>query len=179
MRDHRSREFVLVPFCCLAQAFQARGLVRGPWRGIIAPVLEELLHKDVNVIQMPCPEALFGGLTLGLTRQPMSYAQYDTPEFREHCRQLAQGVAEQVESLLRSGYAVKAILGLEYSPSCAASLQYTRRGTVHRQGIFVEELCASLSARQIDVPVIGINKRGISASLSRLRDALSKQGTLL
>lgn len=56
--DNRSPEFVFVPFCVLGQAFQAQGLAKYEWYGTLQPVVELLVEKDVNIIQLPCPEIL-------------------------------------------------------------------------------------------------------------------------
>lgn len=168
--DIRSKRVSFLAFCLLCQAFQARGIVR-KFPAIVTPVLELLERKQVNVIQMPCPEGLFGGLEVGLRRQPKSYRRYDTPDFREHCANLAQGVVETACSLVECGLIVTTIVGVEYSPSCAVSYQYEGR-TVHRRGIFMQELEKGLERVDLDVPFIGVTRRGVRPALRHLHEVL-------
>jgi len=171
--DNRSTRFALVPFCALAQAFHARGLVRYEWSAVLKPVLDELAQANVNIIQMPCPETLFGGVEQGLARAPMSIEKYDTPAFRTHCGRLADDLAQTVDGLRANGYEVACILGLEYSPSCAARLQTMRRRTIHRRGIFLEELTSRLETLGCQVPVVGINRTGMRTTVARIHAVLA------
>jgi len=178
--DNRSRDFIFVPFCILSQAFQAQGLVKYEWHGTLRPIMEELIKRDINIIQMPCPETLFFGIKDGLKRNPMGIEYYNTPEFRKHCRSIAREVAKMIEGIIQSGYRVVGILGTEYSPSCAVELQYTSRGTIHKKGIFIEELEKILKEKSINVPFVVINRRGIKNSIERMKKLFqkSRQSTL-
>lgn len=131
--------------------------------------MEELLRQEVNIVQMPCPEARYGGYGQGLKRGPKGILQYDTPEFRGVCEQASGEVLEMIRAIIDSGYEVVGILGMEYSPSCSVKLQYTDKGTMHRQGLYIEALHNKLAEAGIDVPFIGINRRGIKVTLERIR----------
>ncbi len=100
--DIRSRRFVFVPFCLLCQAFQAKGIAKR-YAANIGPVARLLLDRDVNIIQMPCPESGLGGYARGLGREPRSYDGYDTARFRKHCDRLAREVAEMAEGMAANG----------------------------------------------------------------------------
>ena len=52
MRDNRSKYFVFVPFCLLAQAYQAQGLVKYEWKSSIKPFVNLLIENDINIIQI-------------------------------------------------------------------------------------------------------------------------------
>jgi len=173
--DQRSKRFVFAPFCLTCQAFQARGLVRFGFSSTIRPVLQELLNQDVNIIQMPCPESKFGGYDKGLKRLPKGFAGYDVPEFQELCDREAANVVEMIKAIQANDFQVVAILGIEYSPSCAISLQYSGRGTFHRSGIFIEKLKSRLAKEGIIIPFMGINRRGVSSSIKNLRNLLQEK----
>jgi len=172
-KDIRSQRVAFVPFCLVCQAFQAEGIVRNH-PAIVKPILQVLMENDINIIQMPCPESLFGGLEHGLGRRPQSHRKYDTPEFREFCGSLADGVLHTVKALLNKGLQVVAILGIEYSPSCAVNYQFEGR-TVHRQGIFIRLLGERLQAEGTNIPFVGINRRGVRPAEQKLKELLSPQ----
>lgn len=127
---------------------------------------------------MPCPESQFGGYERGLKRCPKGIEEYDTSEFREICQRLASETVEMIKAILANGYEVIAILGIEYSPSCAIKLQYSHRGTFHRPGLFIEALKNQLTKEKIEIPFIGVNRRGIKKSLEKIRKLFSKQKRL-
>jgi len=168
VQDIRSKRVAFVPFCLLCRAYQARGLVKGS-PAHDGPIVSELLSRDINLIQMPCPEAEFEGVD----RQPHGYDWYDQPEFRELCGRLADEVAAKIEGLSASGHEVCAVLGIEYSPSCAVKNQYMgRRGTVKQEGLFMEALRKRLEEAGLHVPIIGINRRGLKSTAARLAETL-------
>jgi len=176
--DQRSKKFIFIPFCLICQAFQAQGIVRYGYSAVIKPIIEEILRHDINVIQMPCPESQLGGCEQGLKRGPKGIDQYDTPEFREICQRLASETVKMIKGILANGYEIVAILGIEYSPSCATKIQYSPRGTFHRPGLFIEALKNQLDKEKIKIPFIGINRRGIKKSLNELRQLISQQKNL-
>jgi predicted secreted protein len=171
--DNRSDQFVLVPFCVLSQAFHAEGLVKYDWRGVIKPIIQTLIDRDINIIQMPCMETQFyGGPETGLNRQPKGMKHYDVPEFRKFCRTEALKVVSQIKGIHSNGYSVVAILGMEYSPSCAVKVQYPPRKNQTNSGVYVQELTGLLEDEQLDIPVLGINRRGINPTIKRLEQLL-------
>ena len=50
MKDNRSEYFVFVPFCLLAQAYQAQGIVKYEWKASIKPFMELLIENNINII---------------------------------------------------------------------------------------------------------------------------------
>lgn len=171
--DNRSSQFVFVPFCVLSQSFHAKGLVKYEWGGVIKPIIQTLMDHDVNIVQMPCMETLFlGGTASGLNREPKGMKHYDTPDFRKACREKAQEVIEQIEGILLSGYNVAAILGMEYSPSCAVKVQYPPRKGESGRGVYMQELTGLIDEKKMEVPVLGINRRGIKPTIKRLENIL-------
>lgn len=173
--DNRSKKFVLIPFCLICQAFQAQGIVKYDWSNAITPIVDELLKNNINLIQMPCVESLFGGCETGLKRKPKGIAHYDNSKFRKHCKVLALQTADMVKAILSNGYQIIVILGIEISPSCSVKHQYTNKGMVRRPGIFIEELKKELEINKINIPFLGINRRGIKNSLNKLKEILKTE----
>lgn len=167
--DNRSKDFVFVPFCLMAQAFQAQGLVKYEWKGTIKPFLELLIENEINIVQMPCAESTFKN---NLVRKPMGIKKYDTKEFNAHCEQLAYDVANQIETICRNGYRVLAIMGIEQSPSCCVNYIYTNKGMEKRMGLFMEKLYSKI--KEYKIPIIGINRKHIRKSLEELKSVIEK-----
>ncbi len=163
MIDNRSKKFIFVPFCLIAQAYQAQGIVKYEWKSSIKPIVQLLIDNDINIIQMPCAEATFEN---NLIRQPKGISKYDTEKFNEHCERLSEKVSNQVTKIMESGYNVIAILGIEQSPSCCVNYIYTNKGMENRKGVFIEKLCDKI--KKYNIPIIGINRKYINKSLRQL-----------
>lgn len=171
MNDNRSKYFVLVPFCLMAQAYQAQGIVKYEWKSSIKPFMNLLLEKDINIIQMPCAESTFNN---SLIRSPKGIASYNTKEFKDHCEQLSSLVFNQIENIINSGYEILAILGIEQSPSCCVNYIYTNKGMENRSGLFIEKL--KEKTIKYNIPYIGINRKYINKSYKELKNILNNIG---
>lgn len=161
--DNRSQYFVFVPFCLLAQAYQAQGIVKYEWKSSIKPFVQLLLEHDINIIQMPCPESSFHNQ---LVREPMGLSKYNNHEFNEHCERIATEVANQIKNIIDSNYTIVAILGIEQSPSCCVNYIYTNHGNENRKGLFMEKLHGKI--KKYNIPIIGVNRKYINKSLKEL-----------
>ena len=161
--DNRSKKFVLVPFCLMAQAYQAKGIVKYEWKASIKPFMNLLIENDINIIQMPCAESTFND---SLIREPKGIKKYDTEEFNRHCEMLATQVASQIKTICESGYEILAILGIEQSPSCCVNYIYTNKGMENRKGLFMEKLYQKIE--EFEIPMIGINY--VNKSLKMLEE---------
>ena len=169
MMDNRSKYFVFVPFCLLAQAYQAQGIVKYEWKSSIKPFVQLLLENDINMIQMPCAESSFQHR---LIREPMGLSKYDTKEFNKHCEILAQEVSNQIKEIIKANYQVIAIMGIEQSPSCCVNYIYTNHGNENRKGIFMEKLYDNI--KELDIPIIGINRKYIRKSFKQLESVIDE-----
>ena len=76
--SNRSKKFVLIPFCLIAQAYQAQGIVKYEWKSSIKPIVQLLIDNDINIIQMPCAETSYKN---SLIREPRGISKYNTKEF--------------------------------------------------------------------------------------------------
>lgn len=164
--DNRSEYFVFVPFCLMAQAFQAQGIVKYEWKSSIKPFMNLLIENDINIIQMPCIEASYNN---SLIRNPKGLSKYDTEEFNKHCEKLADEVASQIIEVNKN-YKVLAILGIEQSPSCCVNYIYTNKGMEKRKGLFMDKLYEKI--KDLKIPIIGINRKYINKSLNELEDII-------
>ena len=111
---NRSKKFIFVPFCLMAQADQAQGIVKYEWKSSIKPIMQLLIDNDINIIQMPCTESTFND---SLITEPKGLSKYNTDEFNKHCQKKADQVIYEIKNIINSGYEVIAILGIEHSPS--------------------------------------------------------------
>lgn len=168
MKDNRSEYFVFVPFCLLAQAYQAQGIVKYDWRSSIKPFVNLLIDNDINIIQMPCAESTFND---SLIRKPMGLSKYNTDEFNNHCESISKEVFDQIRLLIESNYKVVAILGIEQSPSCCVNYIYTNHGNENREGLFIEKLHDKV--KEYNIPIIGINRKYINKSLKQLEKIIN------
>ena len=153
---NRSKKFILIPFCLIAQAYQAQGIVKYNWKSSIKPIVQLL-------IQMPCTESTFNN---SLIREPKGINKYDTIEFNKHCEELAEETSKQIHLICNSGYNVIAILGIEQSPSCCVNYIYTNKGMLKRKGLFIDKLYKKTN--DLNIPFIGINRKYINKSLKEL-----------
>lgn len=172
--DNRSKRFVFVPFCLMAQAYQAQNIVKYEWKATIKPFMNLLIDNDVNIIQMPCVESSFND---SLIREPKGISKYNNEEFNLHCENLAIEVAKQIKAIIKSGYEVSAILGIEQSPSCCVNYIYTNKGMENRMGLYIEKLYTKI--KDENIPIIGINRKYIKKSLNELKKILEKSNNRL
>lgn len=169
---NRSKKFVFVPFCFLAQGIRAKGIVKD-YPSVIYPVAEILINENINIIQMPCCEIEYEGIN----RTPSGKKRYDNKEYRGICRKKAKEVVDLILRLLSNNSKVLFILGIENSPSCAVN--YIFEGIMKKEsGIFIEELRKEMNKQKISIPIVGINTRGMKITIERINKIIDKEKTL-
>ncbi|HEY2420838.1 MAG TPA: hypothetical protein VGI04_05470 [Neobacillus sp.] len=130
----RSKRILLVSHCILNQNTvidsEARAL------GAVQSATEWAVKEGFGILQLPCPEFTF----LGLNRPSMTYEEYNTPEYRNHCREILKPILQQAEEYVKNGYEIVGMLGIQSSPSC---------DTI--RGIFIEELTGMLTNKGISL----------------------------
>lgn len=118
----RSKKILVVSHCILNQNTvipeEARAL------GAVPSVLQWVEKEGFGLVQLPCPEFTF----LGLDRPPMTYEEYNTNEYRTHCRSLLSPIIDQLLAYQEAGYELCGLVGIGSSPSCDPS-----------RGIYMEE----------------------------------------
>lgn len=133
----RSKKILLVSHCILNQNTVIDDEARA--EGAILSAVEWAMNEGYGFLQLPCPEFTF----LGLNRPSMTYEQYNTPEYRKHCREILQPVLLQAEDYLNNGYDIVGLLGIQSSPSCDLT-----------RGIFIEELKAMFSEKEMELKTL-------------------------
>ena len=167
--DIRSKKVIFVPFCLICQGFQAQGIVK-KYPAIVKPVVDFLMEKNINLIQMPCPETEYKGLA----RNPAGKKTYDTKKFRSICEKMAREIVKQIKALKEEGFEVLAILGWRFSPACA--VKYLFEGYIKKgQGVFIEELKKQLAKERLKVPFLGVNVLGMKKTLRELSELIGDQ----
>jgi len=167
----RSKRYVFVPFCLLAQGVRATGIVKH-YASVVTPVLELLMRENVNIIQMMCPELIFDGFH----RKPCGRLKYDTPQNHKVCQEVAEKQVWLMEALIKNDCSIKAVVGIDFSPSCAVS-RLTGKWPIRcqrGQGIYIEELRELMNQRGIKVPFVGVQTYHIEDTLRELSDILQQ-----
>lgn len=121
----RSKKVIVTSHCVLNQNTVIPEEARSP--GMMESAVEWCNREGYGMIQLPCPEFTY----LGLSRPPMTYEQYDTPDYREHCRAILAPYITQLRAYQAEGYEVVGGIGISHSPSCDPG-----------RGVFYEEFHA-------------------------------------
>lgn len=142
--------------CILAQCVMADGVVKD-FPGPVKPVVEFCLKHDVNIMQMPCPETLCAAGGLG--REPHGKSWYEARGLRETAKGIANGQADYLASLVKNGFEVLGVIGVEFSPACAVTYLNKGRSVQRGRGVFIEELQQALNERGLKIPFVGVRQR--------------------
>lgn len=160
-KDKRAKKVAVVAHCLLNQNAKVNGFAFFP--AMLKPLVELLYAQDFGILQLPCPETTFSGTR----RWWYVREQYDTPNYRAHCRKLLEPVVNQIVEYQKEGYKV-CIIALDGSPSCGGyhsgtnpqwggapkipEEQLTNYPTTNKPGIFIEELLGMLKAAKTPMP---------------------------
>ena len=153
-KDKRSGKIALIAHCILNQNSRASGLAERS--SVITEIAEFLTRNEIGIIQMPCPELAYAGVS----RQPQTKDQYDNVTFRRQCRKIAEELANQIQEYAKCGIKLKLVIGVDGSPSC---------GVNETSGILTEELRFALDNRKISVPFYGIHYECLKDDVVKLR----------
>jgi predicted secreted protein len=114
--------------------------------------------RGSNVIQLPCPEAMF----FGMRRRVVTKDQLDHPVYRRFCREIFTHFADLLEDLAARGVKIK-ILGVQKSPSCGVEITSVggEPGKVKEfhhshapgPGVFMEEIIKELKKRNVNFEI--------------------------
>jgi len=167
----RSRRIVLVPFCALAQGIRAEGIVRD-YPAVITPVIEFLTKHDINIHQMPCPELYFDKLR----RPPKQKRAYADAKCQAAYASVAKNVVQFVDLYAKNGYEVLAIMGIDFSPSCAVNLITgpPPNRIIPGRGYFTDALSHALRSRGFEVPLIGIKTKKPQEAVAELQRIIGR-----
>lgn len=133
--DNRGKELIIVSHCILNQNSVVCPLARS--KGAF-PLIQPLIDKGYGILQLPCPEFKF----LGLSRIPMSKEEYDCEEYRALCKNLFLPFLNDLKEYLKHGYKIKGLIGINHSPTCSLT---------GNKGIFMEEILRLLKTQNINL----------------------------
>ena len=92
----RSKRVLLVSHCILNQNTVINDEARA--EGAVISAVEWAMKQGYGFLQLPCPEFTF----LGLNRPSMTYEQYNTPEYRKHCREILRPVLHKLKTISKT-----------------------------------------------------------------------------
>lgn len=148
----------------------AQGLVK-KYPAVVRPLLEFCLEHEVNIFQMPCPESRC--LAGGIARQPRGKQWYEENGLRAVSREIAREQVRYMASLVREGFEILAIVGVDFSPACAVNYLNKGRSIRPDRGIYMEELQECLKDHGIRCRFVGVNQRWERKLQRELQDLLS------
>lgn len=161
--ERRAMPIALVSHCLLNQNAKVSDGAICP--GVVSPVIDLLRRRNHRIVQMPCPEFTFAGPD----RWWQSREQYDTPTYREHCRELARAVVDELAADPSAADTEVVVIGIDGSPSSGVDLVTSAPGwrgepgrsdawtVVPGRGVWIEELEAEIRSRGLRPPrVIGV-----------------------
>ncbi len=131
--DCRSYRVAFVSHCILSQVVMAEGSVKGH-PSMVRPVIEWALENEINLEQMPCPEALW----LGYKRPSHGKKWYEDNGFRKYCAMLAWRQAYHMSDLINAGAEIVGVIGVVFSPACSTIKDSPSPYLPY--GIFMEEM---------------------------------------
>lgn len=160
----RGNKLIFVAHCLLNANSKLKNLAS--YSGVKESVIRPYLEDGYGIIQLPCPETLYGSLN----RWGMTYEQYDHPAFRRFCTALLQPYMEQIRVYLNSGCAIDKIIGVAGSPNCgiyhtcrgyeggsviseAVTQQQESLSTEKGSGVFMEELKRMMAEMNLCIPM--------------------------
>ncbi|MEM3577398.1 MAG: hypothetical protein QXX51_02965 [Candidatus Bathyarchaeia archaeon] len=151
--DNKGGKLVLVAHCILNQNSRVFGLAERA--GVIREVVEVFVRNGVGVVQMPCPELAYAGLA----RAPKTREDYNNLEFRSLCRKIAEELVRQVSEYEKHGIKLKAVVGVDGSPSCS----------VKNSGILIEELHFALDKTGISAPFCDVDIKNLKKGVAEIK----------
>lgn len=134
LKMYRGKQIIFTAHCVLNQNSVIREWERA--QGGFNDIIRVLLDYNISIVQLPCPEFTF----LGEARPPKTKEEYDIPQYRRICEQLAEKTIEQIKEYITYGYKIIGVLGIEGSPSC---------DILGKKGIFMEELTQLMEKENI------------------------------
>ena len=176
---NRSRKLVAVANCILNVNSKIEGIAAYP---AVSAIVPELIAEGYGIIQLPCIEQAL----LGIRRWGIVHSQNSYPAFRSKCRELLQPIVDQIEDFAANGYEIRAIIGVDGSPTCgvhyraegdwAGEVGYEygideRIRTAHMEegsGTMMQVLHEMLAARGLDIPFCALDEKADTLSLSEL-----------
>lgn len=163
----RSKKIVILCHCLLNANSKVKDLATFP--GCSEKLISSIMKTGAGIIQLPCPEQTF----LGSKRWGMTKEQYDTPMYREHCRELLSSVVDQLVDYQKDGYEIQKIIGVDGSPTCGVNKtcfgytggeldkefqQYKDLKMSAGKGVMIEVLVELLKEHNLSIPFDAVDE---------------------
>ena len=180
----RAKKIILLSHCILNVNSKVEGI--NPFPGAQSDILNLLIEKGYGLIQLPCPEMSY----FGISRWAHVRDQFDFPIFRKHCRKIFKPILMQVQDYLNNGYEVDGIIFVEGSPCCGLNkvtkgenwkgvndtesyAQLLAESTkVEGEGIFVQEVKKLLAKNNLELNLYVLNEKQPELLLEELTKKL-------
>ncbi|MBU6997068.1 MAG: hypothetical protein HXS41_05970 [Theionarchaea archaeon] len=147
-------KYVLICHCLLDPLTRTRGTKR-----ISRDIIGVLIENDISLIQLPCPELMYG-----FSRPPRDKEDYDTPEYRDYCRYLAEDVVTTLRKY--HDFTAVGLVSIGGSPSCGAQRTHKKGRHAAEPGVFIEELQYILQEEGISLNIMDNDLLENSAALT-------------
>jgi len=178
---NRKKEIVILSHCILNCNSKVEGLAL--YEGAQVELIKYIIEKGYGIIQLPCPEmSMYGVKRWGHVKE-----QFDTPYFRKKCREIFEPILEQIIDYMENGYVIKALIGIDGSPSCGVNKTCSSKlwggevgceygiedkvkdlKSIEAKGVFIEEIQKLLLERKITIKFIAIDEVNPNASISNI-----------
>ncbi|MCT8978572.1 hypothetical protein N4T77_18440 [Clostridium sp. CX1] len=181
----RTKKIVIVSHCILNVNSKVEGCCE--FGQVSSNFIKYLIDNDYGIIQMPCPETTI----YGIKRWGHVKEQFDTPYYRKHCRGIFEPILEQIEDYINNGYKIKALIGINGSPSCGHSLTCSSNSwggefassadtdekisnlkCITSPGIFIEEIEKMLKDRGIEIELAAVDEENEELTMNNIRKIL-------
>ncbi|MDO6354059.1 hypothetical protein Q3V94_03030 [Caloramator sp. CAR-1] len=173
---NRSRKIIILSHCMLNANSKVEGLAI--YKGAQNSLISFLIEEGYGIIQLPCPE-----ITLyGIKRWGHVKEQFDTPYFREHCRNIFMPYLNQIMDYVKNGYQIHGLIGIDGSPSCGVNktCSSTKWGgevgeefginekikdlkIIQGKGVFIEEIENLLIQKGTNIKLLGLDEENLSS----------------
>lgn len=167
------KRIIFVSHCIMNQYARAKG-IKNKLNGkvIVKPILDLIIKYNIGMIQLPCPEIRYEGLT----RKTCGQDHYNNPIFIKICREYAKTIKKLFLQYRDEGYSIIGFVGIEYSPTCGISLTTLEQGKIaHEPGILYKEIMKSLKEDVASQKYIGISlneEPNIDDAIKRLEEII-------
>ncbi|WP_376741826.1 CD3072 family TudS-related putative desulfidase [Pelotomaculum terephthalicicum] len=178
---------MLLSHCILNANSKVEGL--SGYAAIISEIVSMLMEKEIAIIQLPCPEmTVYGIKRWGHVRE-----QFDTPFFREKCREIIKPIIYQLIDYVKNGYKIIGIIGIDGSPSCGVSKtcsgdwggelsanindakeKLSTAAFINKSGIFIEEITKLLNSNHLSMPIAAIDEIDVVSSINNIKQLFVK-----
>lgn len=157
------RYFIIVSHCLLNPATRVHLL--GKRFALSRKIVDYFLHKNISIIQLPCPEFT----AMGYLRNPQGRQQYDNIFFKKHCTKELESYVDMICELKNNNNTPLCYIGVEGSPTCSihwGKHKINRYKTESMMpdaeeenssdvyGVMTEVLDTMLKAQGIDIPYL-------------------------